>query len=313
MRPLTGLAAIVTGAGGGLGRSHALHLASLGAAVMVNDVARGDDSHWLADSVADEIAAQGFRAVSDHGDISNWADARDLVDACVDAFGRLDILVNNAGIVRDRTMARMAESEWDEVVRVNLKGHAAPSVHAMAHWKKQAKKQAKTSGAAAKGAIVHTSSIGGLMANFGQGNYAATKLGIVALSAVLALEGEQVGVRSNVIAPSARTKTALKGMPSSTRLIPPAESTDFDFWDPGNVSAVVGWLTSPRCQATGQVFYVVGNDLRLFAPPTVVKRFTTSGSWTLADLERRVGPELTRWPNAMEFLEELDAKGLADG
>jgi NAD(P)-dependent dehydrogenase (short-subunit alcohol dehydrogenase family) len=309
VRPLAGLAAIVTGGGGGLGRCHALHLASLGAAVLVNDVARELDSGWLADGVADEITARGQRAASNHGDVANWTDARGLVDACVDAFGRLDILVNNAGIVRDRTMARMAESEWDDVVRVNLKGHAAPSAHAMAHWRARA----RSSRAPVQGAIVHTSSIGGLMANFGQGNYAAAKLGIVALSSVLALEGEQAGVRSNVIAPSARTDMTLAAMPSTTRLDRAADATGFDFWDPGNVSPVVGWLASPSCRATGQVFQVVGNEVRLFAPPTAIRRFTTGGRWTLADLDRQIGPELTRWPTAMEFLETLEGDVAADG
>ncbi|NIH78484.1 SDR family NAD(P)-dependent oxidoreductase [Amycolatopsis viridis] len=307
MKPLAGLAAIVTGAGSGLGRSHALHLASLGAAVVVNDVGRAGTG-WRADDVAGEITARGGRAVSDHGDISSWTHASDLVDTCVDAFGRLDILVNNAGIVRDRTMARMAESEWDDVVRVNLKGHAAPAVHAMAHWRKQAKR----TGAPAPGAIVHTSSIGGLMANFGQGNYTATKLGIVALSAVLALEGAQLGVRSNVIAPSARTETTLKAMPSAKQF-PPMGGDDSDFWDPANVSPVVGWLASPRCRVTGQVFHVVGNEVRLFAPPTVLKRFTTNGRWTADDLERQIGPELTRWPTAMDFLDTVEKEARADG
>jgi NAD(P)-dependent dehydrogenase (short-subunit alcohol dehydrogenase family) len=303
------LAAIVTGAGGGLGRSHALHLASLGAAVMVNDVALGPGSRWRADDVAEEIAANGSRAVSDHGDVSNWTDAGEMVDACIDAFGRLDILVNNAGILRDRTLARMAEAEWDDVVRVDLKGHAAPSIHAMAHWREQA----KANGAQARAAIVHTSSIAGLMPNFGQGNYGAAKLGIVALSSVLALEGGRIGVRSNVLVPSARTETVLNSMPSATELIDPADETGFDFWDPGNVSPVVGWLVSPSCRATGQVLHAVGNEVRLFAPPTIVNRFTTSGRWTLEDLERQVGPELNTWPDVTEFLAALGDKEPADG
>ncbi|MCP9968725.1 SDR family NAD(P)-dependent oxidoreductase [Actinomadura madurae] len=201
--------------------------------------------------------------MSDHGDVSDWTDAREMIDACVDAFGRFDILVNNAGILRDRTLARMTEAEWDDVVRVDLKGHAAPSIHAMAHWRKLA----KAHGSRVQGAIVHTSSIAGLMPNFGQGNYAAAKLGIVALSSVLALEGETVGVRSNVVVPSARTQTVLDSMASAGELIEPADETGFDYWDPGNVSPVVGWLASPTCRATGQVLHAVGNEVRLFAPP----------------------------------------------
>lgn len=308
MRPLTGLAAIVTGGGGGLGRSHALHLASLGAAVLVNDVARGEDNGWLADRVADEITAEGYRAASHHGDVSDWTDARDLIDACIDRFGRFDILVNNAGIVRDRTMARMSEHEWDEVIRVNLKGHAAPSAHAMAYWRKQA----KASKAPVGGAIVHTSSIGGLLPNFGQGNYTSAKLGIVALSSVLALEGEKFGVRSNVIAPSARTGLSMAAMPATAQLGQSVKACGFDFWSPDNVSPVVGWLVSPTCRATGQVFYVAGNEVQLFAPPTVLRRFKTTGRWTAADLERQIGSELPRWPTAIEFLEALDTTAMSE-
>ncbi|URM97503.1 SDR family NAD(P)-dependent oxidoreductase [Actinomadura madurae] len=309
MSPLAGMAAIVTGAGGGLGRSHALHLASLGAAVLVNDVAPGPGSRRPADGVAEEITANGSRAVSDHGDVSDWTDAREMIDACVDAFGRFDILVNNAGILRDRTLARMTEAEWDDVVRVDLKGHAAPSIHAMAHWRKLA----KAHGSRVQGAIVHTSSIAGLMPNFGQGNYAAAKLGIVALSSVLALEGETVGVRSNVVVPSARTQTVLDSMASAGELIEPADETGFDYWDPGNVSPVVGWLASPTCRATGQVLHAVGNEVRLFAPPPIIDRFTTSGRWTLEELERQVGPELSTWPDVTEFLAALGEKEPADG
>ncbi|MEO3826082.1 SDR family NAD(P)-dependent oxidoreductase [Actinomadura sp. B10D3] len=309
MKPLAGMAAIVTGAGGGLGRSHALHLASLGASVLVNDVARSPGARWPADHVAEEITAYGSRAVSDHGDVSDWTAARDMIDACVNAFGRFDILVNNAGILRDRTLARMTEAEWDDVVRVDLKGHAAPSIHAMAHWRKLA----KANGTPVQGAIVHTSSMAGIMPNFGQGNYASAKLGIVALSSVLALEGETVGVRSNVLVPSARTQTVLDSMASADELIDEADGTGFDYWDPGNVSPVVGWLASPACRATGQVLHAVGNEVRLIAPPTVVNRFTTSGRWTLEELERQVGPELGTWPDVTKFLAELGEKEPADG
>ncbi|WP_051792917.1 SDR family NAD(P)-dependent oxidoreductase [Amycolatopsis jejuensis] len=301
MKPLAGRAAIVTGGAGGLGRAHARYLASLGASVLVCDLAR-------ADEVVEELAAQGFSAAAHQCDISGWTEARDLVDACVDAFGGLDILVNNAGIVRDRTMANMTESEWDDVLRVNLKGHAAPSIHAMAYWKKQVK-----AGNPVRGSIVHTSSIGGLMANFGQGNYTSAKLGIVGLSSVLALEGEAIGVRSNVIAPSARTGLAVQAMPTTEQFDRPAEAGGFDFWDPANVSPMVGWLASPGCTATGQVFSVAGNEVRLFAPPTPLRHFTTDGRWTLEDLDRRIGRDLPKWPTALEFLETFDEKAPADG
>jgi 3-oxoacyl-[acyl-carrier protein] reductase len=306
---LTGLAAIVTGAGRGLGRSHALHLASLGADVLVNDVGKGPDGGWLADSVADEITASGSRAVGNHGDVSSWSDARELVATCLDLFGRIDIVVNNAGIVRDRTLARMSETEWDDVLRVDLKGHAAPSIHAMAHWKERAKKN----GGLAQGAIVHTSSLSGLMTNFGQGNYASAKLGIVALSATLAQEGKKIGVRSNVIAPSARTETVLNTMASSAESLGPADDTGFDFWDPANVSPLVGWLVSPTCRANGQVYHVAGNEVRLFAPPTVTDLFKTSGRWTMEELERQLGSVFSNWPNALEFLATFDDKAPADG
>ncbi|GII81053.1 putative short-chain dehydrogenase/reductase [Sphaerisporangium rufum] len=309
MTPLSGLAAIVTGAGRGLGRSHALHLAELGADVLVNDIGRRRDGGRLADGVVEEIVASGGRAVSDHGDVSSWSDARRMVETCRDTFGRLDILVNNAGIVRDRTLARMSEREWDDVLRVDLKGHAAPAVHAMAHWREQA----KGNGGPFGGVIVHTSSLSGLMTNFGQGNYASAKLGIVALSATLALEGEKIGVRSNVIAPSAHTETVLETMASPGGPPLPAAGPGFDFWDPANVSPLVGWLASPTCQATGQVFHVAGNEVRLFAPPAVIGLFRTSGRWTLEELERQLGSGFHRWPNALEFLETLGDRAPADG
>ncbi|MFO7194255.1 MAG: SDR family NAD(P)-dependent oxidoreductase, partial [Thermocrispum agreste] len=240
---------------------------------------------------------------------SDWSDARDLIATCVERFGRLDVLVNNAGIVRDRTMARMSEREWDDVVRVNLKGHAAPSAHAMAYWRQRAKEN----GEPVRASIVHTSSIGGLMPNFGQGNYTAAKLGIVALSSVLALEGSKIGVRSNAIAPSARTELAVAAMPAAVHVNQSSSTDGFDFWAPENVSPVVGWLATPSCRATGQVFYVAGNTVQLFAPPSVLRRFTASGRWTVADLERRVGADLPRWPTAIEFLESVDEAAMADG
>ena len=212
---LEGRVAIVSGAGRGLGRSHALALARHGAMVIVND--KGGDLHGEgqdatpAQQVVGEIEGFGGRAAVSGHDVSSWDQAADLVAFALQKFGRLDILVNNAGILRDRTLANMSEQEWDAVIGVHLKGHAAPTRHALAYWRDQAKAGAKVAAS-----VVHTTSLAGLVGSFGQANYASAKLGVVGLSRVVAMEGAKYGVRSNAVSPSARTRieTSLKPPPA---------------------------------------------------------------------------------------------------
>jgi NAD(P)-dependent dehydrogenase (short-subunit alcohol dehydrogenase family) len=284
MKRLVGRVAIVTGAGRGLGRAHALFLASQGAAVVVND--RGGTVHGEgadatpAQAVVAEIeAAGGVAAVSDH-DVADWDQAAALIDLAVSRFGDLHVLVNNAGILRDRTLANMSEAEWDAVQRVHLKGHAAPTRHAMAYWRGRSK-----AGAQVQASIIHTTSVAGFSGNFGQANYAAAKLGIVALSHTVALEGRSFGVRSNAVSPSARTRIALSVPGAGDALRPPADPAAFDHLDPANVSPLIGWLGEAACPATAQVFHLIGDRLFLLAIPSIADEVRTDGRWTLEALD----------------------------
>ena len=241
-----GRVVIVTGAGQGLGRAHALAFAADGAKVVVNDTGEA------AEAVVAEIRAAGGEAVASLGDVSDWAYAEALITAALNEFGHLDALVNNAGINRDRMLASMSEQEWDLVVRVDLKGHFAPIRHAVAHWRDLAK-----SGAKVDARIVNTSSGAGLMGSIGQGNYGAAKAGIALLTQVGSAEFARYGVGINAIAPSARTPMTEPVFGERMK----APESGFDAYDPGNVSPLVVWLASAQCDVTGRVFEVEGGML----------------------------------------------------
>lgn len=291
----SGRVAIVTGAGRGLGRAHALYLAEHGAAVVVNDL--GGDIHGNgvdpspAQRVVEEINRQGGRAVVSGHDVSDWEQACELIELAVRAFGQLDVLVNNAGILRDRTLANMAEDEWDAVIRVHLKGHAAPTRHALAYWRSRAKE-----GNEVKASVIHTSSVAAFAGNVGQANYAAAKLAVVALSRVVSLEGNRYGVRSNVVSPSARTRitTGIEG--------DAAPSLQFDEFDPANVSPLVGWLAEPDCPADSQIFHLSGSRLLVLSIPPILHEITTQGRWKRDDLDRALQSRLVAPPSLEAYL-----------
>ena len=293
---LEGRVAIVTGAGRGLGRAYALALAAHGAAVIVNDL--GADLHGLgrdpspAQSVAAEIQAGGGKAAVSGHDVGDWNEAQALTGMAVETFGGLDILVNNAGILRDRLFANMTEEEWDAVIRVHLKGHAAPARHAMAYWRDEAKAGRKVAAS-----IVHTTSLAGLIGNFGQANYASAKLAVVGLSRTLALEGLKYGVRSNAVSPSARTRieTSLKAPPAG----------EFDVFSPDNVSPLICWLALEGCPATGQVFQAYGNRIEVIAPSAIEVDLRTEGRWKVEDVENALNHRLPRLPLLGDFVEGL--------
>ncbi|MFE7244073.1 SDR family oxidoreductase [Streptomyces sp. NPDC057580] len=251
---LDGRVAVVTGAGRGLGREHALELARQGAAVVVNDfgvsLAGDGTGETPAQEVVAEITAAGGRAVANTADVADFAAAGAMVRQAVDTFGGLDILVNNAGFVRDRMLVNTSEEEWDAVIRVHLKGHFALLRHAGAYWRAEAKADRRR---AAR--IINTSSGAGLQGSVGQGAYSAAKAGITALTLVAAQELAPYGVTVNSIAPSARTR--MTEGPFAQKMAPPEDG--FDTMHPGNVPPVVAWLASEDAgDVTGRTIEIEG-------------------------------------------------------
>jgi NAD(P)-dependent dehydrogenase (short-subunit alcohol dehydrogenase family) len=244
---------VVTGAGRGLGRAHAIEFAQQGAAVVVNDVGASLDgqgrSEGPAQEVADEIAAAGGRAIVNGDDIADWHGAQRLIQSAIDAFGGLDVVVNNAGVVRDRMFANATEDEWDAVIRVHLKGHFCAARWAAAYWRDRAK-----AGEVNDARIINTSSGAGLLGSVGQAAYSAAKGGILSLTLVQAAELGRYGVTANAIAPSARTRMTEEVFAETMKA--PTDGS-FDAMAPENVSPLVVWLGSPESAGiTGRVFEV---------------------------------------------------------
>ncbi|MBB6172672.1 NAD(P)-dependent dehydrogenase (short-subunit alcohol dehydrogenase family) [Nocardiopsis mwathae] len=272
---------IVTGAGRGLGRAHALEFACQGAKVVVNDLGVERDgtggSRQAAEDVAAEIRALGGEAVAVVSDIAADRGAAEVVRAALDAFGRLDVLVNNAGFLRDRMLVNMTEDDWDSVVRVHLAGHFLPLRHAAAHWRSE-----KKAGRSVAASVVNTTSGAGLLGSVGQANYAAAKAGIAALTLVAAAELASYGVRANAIAPAARTRMTER-LFAETMAAP--EDGGFDRMDPAHVSPLVVWLGSAdSADVTGGVFEAVGGRITVMEGyrhgPTVDR----GTRWTPADI-----------------------------
>ncbi len=281
MGSLDGRVAIITGAGRGLGREHALLFAAEGAKVVVNDRGGANDGAGADDGPADEVVAQiaamGGEAVANGDDVADWDGAQRLVNAAIEAFGDLDILVNNAGILRDRVLVNMTEAEWDDVVRVHLRGHFAPSRWAAAYWREEAK-----NGRAKPRNMVHTSSTSGLLANPGQSNYGAAKSGIATFSQILAKELVRYDVKSNCIAPAARTRLTLS-TPGLDEIMAPKEGV-FDEWDPKNVSPLVAYLSTADCAFTGETFFVQGAVVRRMRTWEMAESVEGTETWTVKGL-----------------------------
>ncbi len=258
MLDLSGKVAIVTGAGRGIGREHALALASAGAKIVVNDLgaslAGEGASEGPAHDVVREIEAVGGEAIANGENVADFAGAGRMVQAAVDRFGRLDILVNNAGILRDRMLVNMEEHEWDAVIEVHLKGHFAPTHHAAAHWRERSK-----AGEDVRARVINTSSPSGVFGNVGQANYGAAKAGIVGFTLIAAQELGRYGVTVNALAPNARTRMTEAAFGE----IPPPDD-GFDPADPANNSPIVVALCADEAQQiTGQVFFVYGGAVNM--------------------------------------------------
>jgi NAD(P)-dependent dehydrogenase (short-subunit alcohol dehydrogenase family) len=287
MGALDGRIAIITGAGRGIGREHALLFASEGAKVVVNDLggaldgSEGDGTP--AEQVAAEIVAMGGEAVANHDNVADWQGSKNMIDQAVDTFGDLHVLVNNAGNLRDRVLVNMSEDDWDAVMHVHLKGHFAPLHHAANYWRDQTK-----AGKDVKASIINTSSTSGLLGNPGQGNYGAAKAGIAALTVIAATELSRYGIRVNALAPNARTRMT-ESAPGLVDLVKePEDASVFDAWDPANISPLVGYLATESCPSTGRVFFVLGGTVRNFQGWTLTETIEKDGRWSVAELQQEM-------------------------
>jgi NAD(P)-dependent dehydrogenase (short-subunit alcohol dehydrogenase family) len=293
MKTLEGRVAIITGAGRGIGREHALLFAAEGAKVVVNDLGGSADGSGAdatpAEQVAKEIVAAGGQAIANHDDVTSWDGAKNLVDSAIETFGDVNVLINNAGILRDRMIANMTEAEWDAVIQVHLKGHFCPTRHVAAYWRDQTK-----AGQTGLRSIVNTSSTSGLFGNAGQTNYGAAKMGIAALTIISNMELGRYGVRVNAIAPAALTRlTAGIGMGQAQAQ--GDEAPDAGPMDPANVSPFVAYLATETCPINGRCFFVVGGQVHLFQPFAIIDKIEKDGRWTVEELQEQ-GARLAEVP-----------------
>ena len=275
---LEGKVAIVTGAGRGIGREHALALADAGAKVVVNDLGgslsgEGSDER-PAEEVANEIRTSGGEAAADYENVADFAAAEKMVRHAIEVFGRLDILVNNAGILRDRMLVNMSEEEWDAVINVHLKGHFAPTRHAAAYWREQSK-----AGETVRARVINTSSPSGVFGNVGQANYGSAKGAIASFTLIAAQELARYGVTVNCLAPNARTRMTEQ---TFGELAAPEEG--FDSLDPANIAPIVVALCADDAQAiTGQCFFLFGGAVNVLRPWDAGELIATDGRWDAAD------------------------------
>lgn len=281
MGHLEGRVAVITGAGRGIGREHALLFAAEGASVVVNDLGGANDGSGAdsgpAQAVVDEITARGGKAVANTDNIADWDGAAALVEQALTEFGSLDVVVNNAGILRDAFIPTMSEAEWDSVIHVHLKGHFAVLRHASAHWKAETK-----AGAQVRASVINTASASGVtMPNAGQANYGAAKAGIAAMTRVAAAELDRYGVRVNAIAPIARTRLTLATPGMGALFAAPVKEGEFDAFSPANISPFVAYLATEKCPLTGQVFEVQGGAIAQLQGWTHQRLIETDGPWSI--------------------------------
>jgi NAD(P)-dependent dehydrogenase (short-subunit alcohol dehydrogenase family) len=289
MGSLDGRVAIITGAGRGIGREHALLMAAEGAKIVVNDLGgaidgSGSDATPAQDVVA-EIEAMGGEAIANDANVTDWEGVQGMINQAVEAFGDLHILINNAGILRDRVVVNMTEAEWDAVIAVHMKGHFVPTRWASTYWREQTK-----AGNEAPRAIVNTAS-GAMLGNLGQFNYSGAKAAIAAMTLVAAGELGRYGVKVNCLAPIARTRLTLQTPGLEDVVKAPDDPAEFDKWDPANISPLVAYLSTADCPFTGGVFHVGGNEVGLYGGWSLADDdiIATDGRWTVEDLQAKAG------------------------
>jgi NAD(P)-dependent dehydrogenase (short-subunit alcohol dehydrogenase family) len=287
MGKLDGKVALVTGAGGGLGRAHALLLAQEGAAVIVNDLGGARDGTGggssMADKVVAEIRAQGGKAAADYGSVTEPAGARAMVQAAVTNFGKLDILINNAGILRDKSFKNMTDDQWDAVVNVHLRGTYLVTRAAWDVFLAQG----------TGGRVVNTSSTSGLIGNFGQANYGAAKAGIAGFTRVLALEGAKSGITVNTLAPAALSRMTEDIMPPGLE----------ERLAPEKVSPTVVWLcTDDAKNVTGRIFCCRGNRVSMLSwqITEIAQKADTDAPWNVEELGDHILASMDRWPKPLK-------------
>ena len=288
MGKLDGKVALVTGAGGGLGRAHAHVLADEGAAVVVNDLGGARDgtggSASMADQVVAEIRAKGGKAAADYGSVSDPAAAKKMVQVAIDNFGKLDILINNAGILRDKSFKNMTDDQWDAVVDVHLRGTYLVTKAAWDQFLAQG----------TGGRVINTSSTSGLIGNFGQANYGAAKAGIAGFTRVLALEGAKSGITVNTLAPAALSRL-------TEDLMPQSEQTAIAL-APEKVSPAVVWLCSDEAKdISGRQFCVRGNRVSLLSwvVTEIAERDPSEDAWTVDEIGQRIRASMDAWPKLL--------------
>jgi len=282
---LEGRVAVITGAGRGIGREHALLFAAEGAKVVVNDLGgsaegRGADAS-AAEQVVAEIRERGGEAVANHDDIADADGANRLIAQGIETYGTLHALVNNAGILRDRMVFSMTDEEWDSVIRVHLRGHFMPTRAAAQYWRQMAK-----DGNPVAASIVNTTSTSGLLSNPGQTNYGAAKSGIATFTEICQKELVRYGVRCNAIAPAARTRltATIADADTDAQRAAEAEATGFDKMDPRNVSPMIAYLSTETCPIAGKTFFVFGGMVQMFQPWTIVDTIEADHKWTIDEL-----------------------------
>jgi NAD(P)-dependent dehydrogenase (short-subunit alcohol dehydrogenase family) len=282
MGVIDGRVAIITGGARGIGASISRLFASEGAALVINDLGSGPDGtggdQGPAKQIADEIAAAGGRAVADGGDIADVTTGERLVNTAVDQFGRLDIVVNVAGILRDRMIFNLSEQDWDEVIRVHLKGHYSTVRPAAAYWRGQRNP-------AGQYRIINFTSISGLDGSPGQPNYAAAKMGIVGFTYSLAQGLARYGVTANAIAPGAATRLTAT-VPADKKVARAERRAESDIErSPDNIAPVALYLASERSKwLTGRVISAAGFEVGLYANPQIIRQLSASGPWEYGKL-----------------------------